>query len=154
MQMRKRCWITMLIAAGMISGAACGQEKAPASLQDELAAYDLKRETTLIGTVQSFTPAAQVAPLGAHVTLETSGGLVDVHLGNTRLLAANKFIIQSGETLRIVGEIVSTGTGTQFVARIVQKGTQALAVRSVRGIPLSYMAPRDEARGKAQRGVL
>lgn len=154
MQIRKRSWVTMLIAAGLISGAAYAQEKMPAKSQDELAAYDLTRETTRIGTVQSYTSAAQVAPLGAHVTLETSGGLLDVHLGDARLLAANKFTIQSGDTLRIIGEIVSSGNRTQFVARMVQKGTQVLAVRSVRGIPLSYRAPRDEPRGKAQGGVL
>jgi hypothetical protein len=154
MQTRKKCWITVLIGAGMVSWTAVGQEKPPANAKDDMAAYDVKRETTLIGTVQSYAPAAQVAPLAAHVTLQTSGGLVDVHLGDARLLAANKFTIQSGDTLRIIGENVAYGKGTQFVARIVQKGTQALAVRSVRGIPLSYMAPRDEARGKGQGGVL
>lgn len=154
MQMRKKCWITVLIGAEMVSCAAVGQEPPPANPKDDMAAYDLRREATLTGTVQSYATAAQVAPLGAHVTLQTSGGLVDVHLGDARLLAANKFAIQSGDSLRIIGENVLYGKGRQFVARIVQKGTQVLAVRSVRGIPLSYMAPPAEARGKGQGGVL
>jgi ABC-type uncharacterized transport system YnjBCD ATPase subunit len=80
--------------------------------------------------------------------------VVDVHLGDARLLAANHFTIQNGDSLRIIGENVAYGKGTIFVARIVQKGAQALAVRSVRGIPLSYMAPRNGAAQKPQGGVL
>jgi hypothetical protein len=154
MQMRSRSWITIFMAAGMFAGVATGQEKPVASGRAGLAAYDWKRETKLIGTVQSYTAGAQTAPLGAHVTLQTSGGVVDVHLGDSRLLAASHFTIRSGDTLRIIGENVTYAKGTQFVARILQKGPQVLAVRSVRGIPLSYMAPRDGAQGKAQGGVL
>jgi hypothetical protein len=154
MRMRKKCLLTIGLAAGFLAGAAIGQEKTSANARAGLAAYDVKRETNLIGTVQAYTTAAQTPPLGAHVTLLTSGGLVDVHLGDARLLAANHFNIQSGDTLRIIGESVAYGKATQFVARIVQKGTQTLAVRSIRGIPLSYMAPRDGARDKAQEGAL
>jgi hypothetical protein len=153
MQIRTKCWTTILLAAALAS-AASGQEKTVANPQAGMAAYDLKRETTLIGTVQSYTPTGQVAPLGAHVVLQTSGGLVDVHLGDARLLTASNFKIQSGVSLRIIGENIAYGKGTQFVARIVQKGTQALAVRSIAGLPLSYMAPRDGAQAKAQGGVL
>ena len=154
MQMRTRCLITIAMAAGLSTSAATAQENTSAAAKAELAAYDTNRETTLVGMVQAYTPAAQTPPLAAHVTLQTSSGLVDVHLGDARLLAANHFAIQSGDWLRIIGESVAYGKGTQFVARIVQKGTQSLAVRSVRGIPLSYMAPRNAAQAKAQGGVL
>ncbi|MGB7849027.1 MAG: hypothetical protein WBL63_25665 [Candidatus Acidiferrum sp.] len=150
--MLTRCLLTMATAAGIFASAASGQENTSTNARVRL--YDVKRETTLIGTVQTYTAAAQTAPLGAHVTLQTSGGVVDVHLGDARLLTANHFAIQSGDTLRIIGEGMAYGNGTQFVARIVQKDTQALAVRSVRGIPLSYMAPREAAQAKAHGGAL
>jgi len=154
MWIRARCLLTVGLAAGFLASTTIAQEKTIVNAKAGLAAYDVMRETNLIGTVQAYTPAAQTPPLGTHVTLQTSGGLVDVHLGDARLLAANHFTIQNGDILRIVGENVSFGKGTQFVARIVQKGTQALAVRSVRGIPLSYMAPRDGTGNRAQGGVL
>lgn len=154
MRMRTRSWVTIVMAAGMFAGVAAGQEKTIARANAGLKAYNVERETTLIGTVQAYTPGAQTAPLGAHVTLQTSGGVVDVHLGDARLLAASHFNIQSGDALRIIGENVAFGKGTQFVARIIQKGTQVLAVRSVRGIPLSYMAPRAGVQSKTQGGVL
>ena len=154
MQVRMRNLITILLVAGVFSAAAFGQQNTAANAKAELAAYDTTRESTLIGTVQTYTPSAQAAPRGAHIILQTSSGAVDVHLGDPRLLAANHFTIQSGDTLRIIGESVAYGEGSQFVARIVQKGTVALAVRSVRGVPLSYMAPHNEAQGKSKGGVL
>jgi hypothetical protein len=99
--------------------------------------YDVSRETVLEGTVVRYTPSASTKPLGAHVTVQTSSGLVDVHLGNAKLLSANHFSLAAGESLRITGENVGYGTTMQFVARVVQKGNQTLAVRSTRGFPLS-----------------
>jgi hypothetical protein len=152
--MPMRSLITIVIATGVFSGVALGQGKTPGNPKAGLAAYDTTLETTLVGTVLTYTPFAQQTPHGAHLTLQTGGGVVDVHLGDARLLAANHFVIQSGDSLRIIGESVAYGEGSQFVARIVQKGAQALAVRSVRGIPLSYMAPRDGAQSKPQGSVL
>jgi hypothetical protein len=68
-------------------------------------------------------------------------GQVDVHLGNAKLLEANHLTLNAGDSVRIVGENVVLGDGsTFFAARIIQKGTQALALRSVRGFPLRPMA--------------
>ena len=79
---------------------------------------------------------------------------MDVHLGDARVLTANHFNIQAGDTLRIIGENVASGTASPFLARIVQKGTQALAVRSERGIPVRYAAPKNGSESKSQGGVL
>jgi hypothetical protein len=105
-----------------------------------LRSYSISRETVVEGKVVEFTAASKVAPLGPHVTVQTGAGMVDVHLGNAQLLAANNFTLSTGDTVRIVGENVAYGSGMQFLARIVQKGNQVLAVRSARGLPLSPMA--------------
>ncbi|MGA3176636.1 MAG: hypothetical protein ABSE19_04735 [Candidatus Acidiferrum sp.] len=107
-----------------------------------------------MGTVITYTESSTTPPLGAHVTLQTAGGVVDVHLGDARLLTSNHFSIQTGDTLRIIGENVASGTTSTFLARIVQKGTQALAVRSERGIPVRHVAPKNSAASKPQGGVL
>lgn len=151
--MHVRRTVVSYLAMGLTVGnvAAIAQEKS-ASVVAPSAAYQVQRETTLIGTVVSSTTGAATAPVGAHLVLQTSSGTVDVHLGDARLLAGNHFVIQAGDQLRIIGENVTYAGQTQFVARIVQKGNQALAVRSVRGVPLRYMAPRDST--KNQGGVL
>jgi hypothetical protein len=101
-------------------------------------AYELNRETTLIGTVVAFIQSAKTPPFGPRLSLQTNSGPIDIHLGDERILEANHFQISAGDTLRIIGENVAYSSGTQFVARILQKGSQALTVRSIRGIPLSY----------------
>ncbi len=132
---------------------ASAQEQTKVSANADLAVYEVKREVTLFGKVLAFTATAEVAPLGAHVMLQTSAGVVDVHLGDSRLLAANHFTIRSGDSLRIIGEPVAYAKGSQFVARIVQNGTQVLSVRSIRGIPLTYMAPRNGAHANSPGGA-
>src|SRR5262249_49440047 len=113
-------------------------------------AYDVGRETVLEGTVVTYTASSQVAPLGAHVTVQTSSGRVDVHLGNAQLLDASHFSLASGDFVRIVGETLPYGQASQFFARLIQKGTQSLALRSIRGLPLRPVANS----AKSQAGVL
>jgi hypothetical protein len=151
---RTRYFLALVMAAGILPGLAWGQEKNHAAANADLSSYDVKREVSLSGTVQAFNAAAETAPRGAHVMLQTASGVVDVHVGGARLLAASHFPIHSGDSLRIVGENVTYGNGTQFVARILQNGTRVLEVRSVRGIPLSYVAPRTAEPAKAQSGAL
>ena len=109
--------------------------------------YDVGRETVLEGKVLQYTPASSVAPLGPHVTVQTGSGVIDVHLGSARLLEANHFALANGDSVRIVGENIPYATGAQFVARVIQKGNQVLAVRSTRGFPLvptGKFGPRTE----------
>lgn len=150
---RAKFILWLLTATSLWPNLAQAQQTAPA-VTTRPTDYSLKRETTLVGTVQAYTQTSQTPPLGAHLVLQTPIGVIDVHLGDPKFLAANHFSVQPGDTLRVVGETVAYGTGTQFIARIVQKGAQALTVRSVRGIPLSYAAPRTDANSKPQGGAL
>jgi hypothetical protein len=130
----------------LLATAASAQQSARTVPQRDQA-YDMSRETALTGTVVKYTESSSAPPLGAHATVQTSGGLVDVHLGNVRLLNANHFSLASGDNVRIVGENVASGKSLQFVARIIQKGNQTLVVRSTRGFPLAAigkLGPRTE----------
>jgi hypothetical protein len=129
---------------------ASAQQKSPISSQSNRA-YDMSRETVLQGTVVQYTPGSTVAPLGAHVTVQTGSGVIDVHLGNPRLLAASNLTLSSGDAVRIVGESVAFGQGTQFLARLLQKGNQVLELRSTRGFPLE---PSAKFGDRSQAGAL
>jgi hypothetical protein len=157
MRQRIRILTSSFFLAGMLllSVRAGAQQKAQ-QLPQRNQAYDIARETLLEGTVLKYTEASSVPPLGAHVTLHTATGPVDIHLGNARLLAANHFSLNPGDTVRVMGESLAYGQGLQFVARVVQKGGQTLMVRSVRGIPLLPAAPRTGGAGASaqQGGVL
>jgi len=106
-----------------------------------------------VGTVVAYTANSKTAPFGARATVQTSSGVMEVHLGDARVLAANHFSIETGDILRIVGETLTTGNTSLYVARIVQKGTQALAVRTARGFPIPYVAPRNTQAAATHRGV-
>ncbi len=115
--------------------------------------YDLSREVSLIGTVVKYDTASSVPPIGAHLTLQTASGQVEVHLGNAKVLQANHLELNPGDSVRIIGEDLAFGSGTIFAARIVQKGAQAVAVRNARGFltnPASALSP---AQIEALRGV-
>lgn len=114
---------------------ASAQQKSP-TMSVNPQAYSLSRETVLQGTVVTFTSSATTPPAGPHVVLQTSSGEVDVHLGDASMLRANHFTLAPGDSVKIVGEALPFGTGTQFYARVIQSGNKSLTVRSVRGFPL------------------
>ncbi len=145
--------ILWIAVAALFSAAALAQEKSPQA-SARFGTYDMNHEGTLVGTVIDFKPSPATPPLGARLTLQTSAGVVDVHLGDPRLLTANHFNIQAGDTLRIIGAYTPNGSASLFLARIVQKGTQALTLRTQRGIPVRYAAPKNSSNAKSQGGAL
>ena len=102
-------WILALLLLTSLWPRAAAAQQAPTPASAP-AAYDVKREITVLGTVVAYTQTPQARPFGACVTLETSSGTVDVHLGDPRFLAANQFVIQPEDSLRVVGEAVAYGT--------------------------------------------
>lgn len=111
------------------------QKETPAAQAN--VSYDLGRETVLQGTVITFTASSPLPPIGAHVTIQTASGPVDVHLGNASLLKRNDIFLAAGDSVRIVGENQPYSDGSFFAARILQKGSQSVTLRNSKGIPLS-----------------
>src|SRR5262249_27528108 len=118
--------------------------------------YDPAREVNLVGTVSSFVANSDKGPLGAHAIVQTGSGTVDVHVGSAKFLELNNLPLNSGDSVRIIGENFSSGGSTIFLARIIQKGTQAVAIRSSHGMPLWLAGPRivNARAAKDQGGVL
>jgi hypothetical protein len=138
--------------AGTHAGVARGQEGKAATTVQPLV-YELGREVTVIGKVQCYSANSLGSLMGPHVTLQTSSAMAYIHLGDARLLQANHMTIESGDTLRIIGAVVGLGNGKQFVARIVQKGTQAIVARTPKGFPLSPAAPINVEKARPQGGA-
>ena len=150
----------MIGSMGWIRLAACGAvvltaqvamaQQKPESGAQLQSAYSVSREVSVQGTVVSFAEHSATPGVGPHVVLQTSSGQMDVHLGNLRLLEANHLTLSQGDSIRVVGENVVVGGSTQFLARLLQKGNQTIALRSARGFPLRPTA----ARGAAKAGAL
>ena len=127
---------TLLLLCALALGlSAVAQQSVQTAIRPP-AAYDVTREGSLVGTVVKFDAASATPPMGAHLLLQTASGQVDVHVGNAKLLQASHLSLNTGDSVRIVGEDLSLGDTTFFAARIVQKGTQAVAVRNSKGFAL------------------
>jgi len=116
----------------LLSAAAGAQQRGPLA-SSRPAAYDMTRETVLQGTVVTYTESSPVPPIGAHVTVQTESGVVDVHLGPASYLRGNHFSLSAGDSVRFTGVSVPANQGRVFLARIAQKGNQSIAIRSLRG---------------------
>jgi hypothetical protein len=129
------------------SSIASGQQKTQ-TVGQRSPVYDVSREVSVQGSVISFTETSTAAPFGPHVRLQSSSGVLDIQLGNARLLESNHFTLAAGDEIRVVGENVSIGSsGPQFVARMIQKGNQTLLLRSAQGFPLRPAAKSGDAKG-------
>jgi len=133
--------VAMLGAAILFSSTLIAQERRPPAAS-RVAAYDQASETAVQGAVLSYTENSEIPPMGAHVTIQTSGGAVDIHLGPASLLQSNGFSLSVGDSARFVGVKVTTDKGNIFLARIAQKGGQSIAIRSLRGFLLATAAAR------------
>jgi hypothetical protein len=142
--------LSLWLCAVLLFSVSAAAQQSMQSVPQQKRSYELSREVSLQGTVVSFAENSSVPPLGPHVVVQTASGQVDVHLGDVRLLQANHLTLAAGDSIRVVGENVAYGTGTQFFARIIQKGSQTVALRSTRGFPLR---PSGRA-GKAEAGAL
>lgn len=100
-------------------------------------AYDVTKESLVQGTVISYTAASEVAPIGPHAKIQTSSGVVDVHLGNSQYMKQNDFFLAPGDSVSMVGMSEPVGTQTVFLARVVRKGNQTVTLRNVNGVPLA-----------------
>lgn len=154
MKSKTRVLLLFFMFTGSLAlGLSTGAQQAMPSDAQLLRTYNAGREISLVGTVVKFETASTVPPMGAHVTLQTASGQVDVHLGNAKVLDTNHFTLNAGDNVRIVGEPMALGEGTYFAARIVQKGTQAVAVRNAKGFPLTPASTLTPQQREALRGV-
>jgi hypothetical protein len=154
MKLTTRKVVVSLMFAGALAFclSAAAQQTASSGTQ-QLQSYDQSREVSLVGTVVKYDPASSVAPVGAHVLIQSGSGQVDVHLGNAKVLQASHLELNAGDSVRIIGENLALGNGTIFAARVVQKGTQAVAVRSSKGFPLTPASTLSQNQKEALGGV-
>ena len=98
--------------------------------------YNPSTEATVQGTVEEVTQATRGQGWGGtHLTLKSDQGTVDVHLGPTRFLEANKFTAAKGDQLKVTGSKIQYEGHDTLIAREVTKGGRTLTLRNAQGIP-------------------
>jgi hypothetical protein len=148
MRLNIRLWLGNAAFAGaLLAAPLAGAQQKTAPVPQTRFSYDMSHETQIQGTVVSFTASSQVAPIGPHATIQTSSGIVDVHLGNADTMKANDIFVEPGDSVKIVGANQSFESGNVFLARVLQKGNQTVALRNRNGIPI---LPRHGAAAKTR----
>ena len=150
-----------LAVAVTLAATASAQHAQPAQQTDtrvsaRSAAHDATQEVVVQGTVLNYSENSVSRPNGAHVTIQTSTGPIDVHLGPSSYLRSHHFSLATGDSVRFVGAMSFANTGSVLLARIAQKGSQTIAIRSTRGFLLATGATRslsNEQRAQASQNV-
>src|ERR1700753_4090090 len=102
-------WVAVALAASL---AAAGSVSAQTAPQADASIYQVGREVTLVGTISSVVENSTTGPLGTHVMVQSTSGLVDVHIGSAKYLAMNNLNLKTGDQVRILGENFSVGADT------------------------------------------
>jgi len=131
---------SLVFAGALLSISFASAQQQQAAVAQTYSTYDASRETTLVGKVISYTEQSSVPPIGAHVSIQTASGIVDVHIGSGRLLEQKRFTLSAGDSVRITGEVISVGDSSTFAARIIENGTQSVTVRNSKGQVLQMPA--------------
>src|ERR1700676_5029644 len=92
------------------------------------AAYDVARESVISGKIVQYRSASTTPPLGAHISLQTGSGTIEVHAGNAKLIQASNISLQAGDSVSITGETVTFGNTSVFGGRMIQKVSDSVAV--------------------------
>ena len=148
------CGLASVGPAGVALAQRPGANAAAAKATGKAApgAYDISKDVSLQGTVLKYTENSPSPPIGPHVLVQTSSGNVDVHLGDVKLLRAARMNFAQGTSVRFIGQTRTFGQATVFLARLVQMGSQLVAVRSEHGMPVAPAGLRGNKalRAKAQ----
>jgi hypothetical protein len=140
MKPNMRLFLGSVAFAGVLLSVSFAGAQQQTSVAQANSSYDVNRETTLSGKVISYTAESSVPPVGAHVSIQTVYGPVDVHLGSAKLLEQNHFTLETGDSVRVTGEVISFGQSSTFAARIIENGSQSVTVRNTKGRLLEMAA--------------
>jgi hypothetical protein len=99
--------------------------------------YDLDTVTTLQGTVGAVNvvPARGGRMGGLHLTLQTQGQTMEVHLGPTWYLQREGIELAKGDAVEVSGSVVDLEGATFLIARELKKGQKIVVLRNEQGIP-------------------
>jgi hypothetical protein len=99
--------------------------------------YDMSKEVTLQGTVQSLVkePSSGAIP-GAHLMVATGRGTVDAHIGNL-VFRGNAMTFTAGQPVKLTGIMTTFNHQNVFLVRTMQVEGKTITVRSHSGFLVS-----------------
>ncbi|HLK34867.1 MAG TPA: hypothetical protein VKT29_17350 [Terriglobales bacterium] len=100
------------------------------------ALYNIATETTLQGevrAVEDFTCPVSESEIGRHLRLQTSSGLVQVHLAPARVMRSQKFSFAPGDKIEVLGSKIRLQGQDSLIAREITRGNESFFIRDREG---------------------
>ncbi len=98
--------------------------------------YDPATVTTVSGTVDKVEKIPRRNHNGVHLTLSTSSGPLEVHLGPDFYVEKQDVKIAQGDQVEVTGSKVSFQGSPALIAQTVKKGDAVLTLRDAAGVPV------------------
>jgi hypothetical protein len=100
--------------------------------------YSSATETTVAGTVEEVRTVSLPGGGrgGLHLSLNTSSGPVEVHVGPTWYVSSRNITFAKGDAVTLIGSKMSMSGREVLVAREITKGQQTLTLRAANGAPV------------------
>ena len=114
--------------------------------------YDITQESRLSGTVADISTKTPPNLLpGAHFTLTTPSGPLDVSLGAFAFSGKGSLHLVPGQQIELTGVSKKLQGRQVFVARLVRVGENVYAIRNSHGLPIPPKS-HERANQEAQNG--
>jgi hypothetical protein len=115
--------------------------------------YDVSKEITVSGPISKIETLSSGEFFGSHISVESSQGDVDVHLGAASV--AKYLALTQGQSVELVGMMANVNGQNVFLARKLSTDGKTFTLRSTKGVPVRTLAlPRSLSGAPQNKGGL
>ena len=151
---RAPTFLLYFVAFAILCVVPAAAQNAAQSTGSPVAPYDLTKEIKVQGTIQKVDTSGTTAPLGAHVLIQTSQGVVDAHLGFGSAASLANLGISEGASVTVVGMMQTAAGNNVLLARMLSTSSRVLVLRSERGVPVRSFPAANVRPAGALKGTL
>ena len=128
--------ILFVLAIGIFSVTAAVAQSVSPSSESSMAPYDLSKEIKVQGTIQKIETDGATGPIGTHILVQTSQGVVNAHLGFGSATTSANLGISDGASVTVIGMMQSRAGNSVLLARVLTTSSRVFVLRTERGIPV------------------
>jgi len=143
-----------ILAIGIFSVVATPAQSVTPSADSSMTAYDLSKEIKVQGTIQKIETSGTTGPIGTHILIQTSQGVVDAHLGFGSAATPANLGVSEGAAVSVIGMMQAQGGSTVMLARVLTTSSRVFVLRSDRGIPVRAIPSGSFRTASSLKGAL
>lgn len=118
--------------------------------------YDVTKEINVDGTIDKIETSPGGGPMGTHLLVISSEGVVDIHLGASTAVSAKNLGLVVGQAVHVTGMMATFNGNPVMLARILTTANHIYMLRNEHGAPVRSLMPRAAAASSvtSQKGGL